>query len=137
MDGVFEDEIDCKRILREICILNNLRHKYIVELIDIIEPKDKKHFDSLYVVLELVESDIRKVVKSAINLDMKQITHLIYNMLCAVNYMHSADVLHRDLKPANMLVNEACEVKLCDFGLARCIKDIKVGEDLVFGNRKQ
>jgi serine/threonine protein kinase len=44
---------------------------------------------------------------------------ITYNILCAMNYIHSANVLHRDLKPANILVNEDCEAKICDFGLAR------------------
>jgi serine/threonine protein kinase len=36
-----------------------------------------------------------------------------------LKYIHSADVLHRDLKPGNLLVNADCELKICDFGLAR------------------
>lgn len=34
-------------------------------------------------------------------------------------YIHTANVLHRDLKPGNLLVNADCELKICDFGLAR------------------
>ena len=44
---------------------------------------------------------------------------LLYNLLCAMNYMHSANIMHRDIKPANLLVNSECQVKICDFGLAR------------------
>jgi serine/threonine protein kinase len=44
---------------------------------------------------------------------------IAYNILCAINYIHSANILHRDLKPANILVNEDCAVRICDFGLAR------------------
>jgi len=33
--------------------------------------------------------------------------------------MHSAGIVHRDLKPNNILINKDCDVKLCDFGLAR------------------
>ena len=33
--------------------------------------------------------------------------------------MHSAEVLHRDLKPSNVLLNSNCDLKICDFGLAR------------------
>ncbi len=68
MDGVFEDEIDCKRILREIDLLRKLSHPYVITIFDVIEPKDHEHFDSLYVVLELAESDLKKVIKSAIHL---------------------------------------------------------------------
>lgn len=68
MDGVFEDEVDCKRILREVTLLRRLKHQYVVELFDLIEPKSLETFDTLYVVLELAESDLKKVIKSAIHL---------------------------------------------------------------------
>ncbi|KAG8925086.1 Mitogen-activated protein kinase [Tulasnella sp. 417] len=43
----------------------------------------------------------------------------IYQSLCGLKYIHSANVSHRDLKPANLLVNADCELKICGFGLAR------------------
>lgn len=73
MDNIFDDEVDCKRILREITLLRRLRHPYVVELFDIIEPSDMEKFDTLYVVLELAESDLKKVIKSAIHLQLKHI----------------------------------------------------------------
>ncbi len=36
-----------------------------------------------------------------------------------LKYIHSANVLHRDLKPSNLLLNTNCDLKICDFGLAR------------------
>lgn len=125
MDGVFEDEVDCKRILREVNLLRKLNHPYVVNIIDVLEPKNPDTFDSLYVVLELAESDLKKVIKSAIHLQIKHIQTVVYNLLCAVKYLHSANVLHRDLKPANVLVNEDCSVKICDFGLARSISGVE------------
>jgi mitogen-activated protein kinase 1/3 len=68
MDGVFEDEVDCKRILREIDLLRKLQHPYVINIFDVIEPKNAETFDTLYVVLELAESDLKKVIKSAIHL---------------------------------------------------------------------
>ena len=73
MDNIFDDEVDCKRILREITLLRRLRHPYVVELFDIIEPTELDKFDTLYVVLELAESDLKKVIKSAIHLQLKHI----------------------------------------------------------------
>jgi len=125
MDGVFEDEVDCKRILREVTLLRRLKHQFVVELFDIIEPKHPETFDTLYVVLELAESDLKKVIKSAIHLQLKHIQLVVYNLLAAVKYIHSANVLHRDMKPANVLVNEDCSVKICDFGLARSIAGVE------------
>ncbi len=40
-------------------------------------------------------------------------------MLKGLKYVHTANVLHRDLKPANLLLTASCELKICDFGLAR------------------
>lgn len=73
MDGVFEDEVDCKRILREIDLLRKLKHPYVINILDVIEPKNPDSFDTIYVVLELAESDLKKVIKSAIHLQIKHI----------------------------------------------------------------
>ena len=43
----------------------------------------------------------------------------MYQILRALKYIHSAHVLHRDLKPSNLLLNGNCDLKVCDFGLAR------------------
>ncbi len=40
-------------------------------------------------------------------------------ILRGLKYIHSASILHRDLKPSNLLVNANCDLKICDFGLAR------------------
>lgn len=47
------------------------------------------------------------------------IQYFLYQILRALKYIHSANVLHRDLKPSNLLVNANCDLKICDFGLAR------------------
>lgn len=116
---VFEDLIDCKRILREIAILNRLEHPHIVKILDIIVPADLEGFDEMYVVLEIADSDFKKLFRSSIYLSEPHIKILLYNLLVGVKYVHSAGILHRDLKPANCLVNQDCSVRVCDFGLAR------------------
>ena len=47
------------------------------------------------------------------------ICYFLYQILLGLKYIHSANVLHRDLKPSNLLLNTTCDLKICDFGLAR------------------
>ena len=58
MDGVFEDEIDCKRILREINLLKKLKHPFIIQIIDIIEPKNLDNFDTIYLDFKKFTMDL-------------------------------------------------------------------------------
>ena len=51
----------------------------------------------------------------------KHVITIIYNILCAINLVHKTGIMHRDIKPGNILVNKDCQVKLCDFGLARTV----------------
>jgi mitogen-activated protein kinase 1/3 len=51
MEGIFEDETDCKRILREIHILKSLKSPAVVGLFDMIPPTDPENFSTIYVVL--------------------------------------------------------------------------------------
>ncbi|RHN60845.1 putative mitogen-activated protein kinase CMGC-MAPK family [Medicago truncatula] len=50
---------------------------------------------------------------------MQSIVYFLYQLLRGLKYIHSANVLHRDLKPSNLLLNANCDLKICDFGLAR------------------
>ena len=125
MENIFEDETDCKRILREVTLMRKLKHPFVVELVELLYPSDPTSFDTLYVVMEYAESDLKKIIKSNINLEMQHTQHIIYNLLCAIKYLHESNVLHRDWKPANVLINEDCTVKLCDYGLARSISGIE------------
>ena len=73
-------------------------------------------------VIEFIESDLKKILNSVHRgtiLEEDHIVTMMYNSLCALNFIHSANLLHRDLKPGNLLVDSNCCVRLCDFGLAR------------------
>jgi len=116
--SAFDDLVDAKRILREIRLLRHFNHENIIRVLDIPLP-ESKNFEDVYIVSELMETDLHRVIYSKQSLSDEHIQYFIYQMLRALKYMHSAGVLHRDLKPSNLLVNSNCDLKICDFGLAR------------------
>ncbi|XP_074713633.1 mitogen-activated protein kinase 7 isoform X2 [Strix uralensis] len=66
-----------------------------------------------------MESDLHQIIHSAQPLTLEHVRYFLYQLLRGLKYIHSANVLHRDLKPSNLLVNENCELKIGDFGMAR------------------
>lgn len=73
----------------------------------------------------MAESDLKKLIKSNIYLNLTQVKAIMFNLFTSLKYLHQHNVIHRDLKPANVLINEDCSIQICDFGLARSIKDLK------------
>src|SRR4051794_30619629 len=65
-----------------------------------------------------METDMHRVIRTQ-DLSDDHCQYFIYQTLRALKAMHSANVLHRDLKPSNLLLNANCDLKVCDFGLAR------------------
>lgn len=66
-----------------------------------------------------MESDLHQIIHSAQTLTPEHTRYFLYQLLRGLKYVHSANVIHRDLKPSNLLVNENCELKIGDFGMAR------------------
>ncbi|XP_058779476.1 mitogen-activated protein kinase 19-like [Vicia villosa] len=116
---VFEHNCDAIRILREVKLLRLLRHPDIVEIKRIMLPPSKREFKDIYVVFELMESDLHQVIKANDDFTREHQQFFLYQMLRALKFMHTANVYHRDLKPKNILANANCKLKVCDFGLAR------------------
>lgn len=57
--------------------------------------------------------------------------YFLYQLLRGLKYIHSANVLHRDLKPSNLLLNANCDLKICDFGLARTTSETDIMTEYV------
>ncbi|PWY88494.1 mitogen-activated protein kinase spm1 [Aspergillus heteromorphus CBS 117.55] len=117
--NVFSKKILAKRALREIKLLQHFRgHRNITCLYDMDIPR-ADNFNETYLYEELMECDLAAIIRSGQPLTDAHFQSFIYQILCGLKYIHSANVLHRDLKPGNLLVNADCELKICDFGLAR------------------
>ncbi|XP_028106843.1 mitogen-activated protein kinase 19-like [Camellia sinensis] len=119
INDIFEHISDAIRILREVKLLRLLRHPDIVDIKRIMLPPSRREFKDIYVVFELMESDLHQVIKANDDLTHDHHRFFLYQMLRAMKYMHTANVYHRDLKPKNILANANCKLKICDFGLAR------------------
>jgi len=117
----FHDEIDAKRILREIKLLKHFQHENVVGIQDMMPPSVNyvEDFNDVYMVTDLMETDLHRIIYSKQKLSMDHVQYFVYQVLRGLKYIHSCNVLHRDLKPSNLLVNSNCDLKICDFGLAR------------------
>lgn len=116
---IFDEVVLAKRILREIQLLAHFNDENIIGLRNILTPKDPEGFDHFYIVMDIMETDLKQVLRSGQALTEEHIKFFIYQALRALHVIHSAGVIHRDITPANILVNSNCDLKICDFGLAK------------------
>ncbi|KAJ2770053.1 MAPK protein hog1 [Coemansia nantahalensis] len=110
----FSSSVLAKRTYREMKLLKHLRHENIISMSDMfISP-----LEDLYFVTELLGTDLHRLRQSR-PLENQFIQYFLYQILRGLKYVHSAGVIHRDLKPSNIVIRENCDLKICDFGLAR------------------
>lgn len=108
------------RILRELKFLRFLHtHDNIISVKDVLIPGDRDKFNDVFVVFELMPTDLGRLIRSKTQLGAKHINYFMFQLLRGVNFLHSASVFHRDLNPNNILVDSDCRLRVCDFGLAR------------------
>ncbi|XP_042512214.1 mitogen-activated protein kinase 3-like isoform X2 [Macadamia integrifolia] len=117
--NAFDNHMNAKRTLREIKLLRRLDHENIIGIRDVIPPPVRSAFCDVYIATELMEIDLHKIIHSHQELSEEHSQYFLYQILRGLKYIHSANVIHRDLKPSNLLLNSDCELKICDFGLAR------------------
>lgn len=113
--NIFDNLILARRTCREIKILRHFRHDNVIHICDILRPKEKL-FSDIYLVFDLMDTDLHQVIHSSQEITDEHIRYFLYQILRGLKYVHSANVIHRDLKPSNILVNENCDLKIGDFG---------------------
>ncbi|OQR78981.1 serine/threonine-protein kinase NLK-like [Tropilaelaps mercedesae] len=122
MPNVFQNMVSCRRVFREVRMLCSLQHDNVLQALDILQPPHIDFFQEIYVTTELMQSDLHKIIVSGQLLTTDHVKVFLYQILRGLKYLHSAGILHRDVKPGNLLVNSNCVLKICDFGLARCVE---------------
>ncbi len=119
ISGVFFLKDDAIKTIRELRFLRVFRHPNVVGLHDVLVPLNAQTFDDVYLVTELMETDLDKLIKSKTVLHERHTRWIMYQLLRGLAYIHGANVSHRDVKPANIVLDSECNLKLCDFGLSR------------------
>ncbi|KAL6049944.1 Mitogen-activated protein kinase [Balamuthia mandrillaris] len=129
-------------IFREAMLLHTLNHPNILKLKGVIKDTTMSFassFSSSYLassatssssasssgpfyfyVLPFVKYDL-EYMTSATRLNLKQIRHIIFQLVLTLNYLHSADIVHRDIKPTSLLIDAQCKIFLCSFSSARSL----------------
>uniref|UniRef100_A0A7S2UX76 Mitogen-activated protein kinase n=1 Tax=Fibrocapsa japonica TaxID=94617 RepID=A0A7S2UX76_9STRA len=132
VSNCFRDLVDAKRILREVKSLRHFgTHPNITTLIDIMTvPPYSVDFRDIYIVTNLMESDLERIITSGQVLGDQHFKYFLYQILRGLKFIHSVNVLHRDLKPSNILVNANCDLNICDFGLSRAIEACDEAQDI-------
>jgi len=121
----FQNPTDAQRTFREIMLLQEFEHPNIITLQNVIKASNDQ---DIYLVFESMETDLHAVIRAGILQEVHK-QYIVYQLLKAIKYIHSAQVLHRDLKPSNILLNSDCLLKVADFGLARSIATLEKSED--------
>ncbi|XP_070777841.1 mitogen-activated protein kinase 15 [Enoplosus armatus] len=119
----FRNRTDAQRTFREIMFLQEFGdHPNIIRLLNVVRAQNDK---DIYLIFEYMDTDLHAVIKKGTLLKDIHKRYVMYQLLKAIKYLHSGNVIHRDQKPSNVLLDTDCVVKLCDFGLARSLNQIQ------------
>lgn len=122
-----QSTIHAKRAYREIRLLKHMNHENVIGLFDLFTSSVSfQDFNEVYLVTHYMPVDLNKVIKAQ-RLSDEQIQFIVYQILRGLKYIHSAGIIHRDLKPSNLIVTEDCDLRIADFGLARCAESEMTG----------
>ena len=129
-----DNSVQCRYIVRELGLLRkfgNLKSNiYTVKLFDVVLATKKgdestRNAEGIFLIMDYIKNDLKKMLNNVSPSDLNEnhVKVITFNILCALNYLHSANIMHRDIKPDNILINKDCQVKIIDFGHARGIPE--------------
>lgn len=97
IENPFEHKVFAKRTLRELKVLRLLKHENLVNLKTILLPPSREEFTDIYLVSDIMETDLSRLIKSNQPLTVEYIQFFLYQLVRGLKYIHSAGILHRDI----------------------------------------
>jgi p38 MAP kinase len=123
----FSSSVKARRVFRELKLLQLINHENVIHFVDMYTPDlDLRSFKNVYIVTGYAGVSLKHVLDkqkaTGVRLiNFEHIKYITYQLLRALKYLHSANVIHRDLKPSNLAITEECDLAVLDFGLARTV----------------
>jgi len=108
-----------KKILYETDLMKKLNHPNITKILEMFE--DEKYF---MIIMEYINGgNLFSFVKKRRKLSEKTAKFLFRQIIQGIKYIHEQNIVHRDIKLENLLIDLNNNVKICDFGIGRKIKN--------------
>lgn len=121
-------------ILREISLVKELSHPNVIRYHSIFHCDSSQASNSLkdvlmengkfVLVFEWLDQDLKKYMddlsKKELQVDSQTLKGFMFQILSGLAHLHKRKIMHRDMKPQNILVDRKRNLKIADFGLARC-----------------
>lgn len=131
--NIFHDLYDTRYLLKSLKLQRFLKHENILSIQSILLPISRSSFNNIYTVQDFMESNLYSIIQSKQQLTEEHIQYFMYQILLALQYIHSANIVHYGLKPKCILINSDCSIKISEFDYARrTYQDVRDESEWVF-----